>query len=66
MGENGAGKTTLVKLINGLLKPSKGQIFVNNKNIVTLSVAELAESIGFVFQKRQIDPALIINRNHFY
>jgi len=50
MGENGAGKTTLVKLMIGLLKPSKGEIFVNDKNIRSLSVAELAHTIGFVFQ----------------
>ncbi|NVM54273.1 MAG: ABC transporter ATP-binding protein [Candidatus Helarchaeota archaeon] len=50
MGENGAGKTTLVKLINGLLKSSRGEIFVNTKNVITLSVAELAHIIGFVFQ----------------
>jgi len=50
MGENGAGKTTLVKLFNGLLKPARGEIFINQKNIKTLSVAELSRIIGFVFQ----------------
>ena len=50
MGENGAGKTTLVKLFNGLLKPAKGEVFINEKNVITLSVAELSRIIGFVFQ----------------
>lgn len=50
MGENGAGKTTLVKLFNGLLKPAKGEIFINQKNVVSLSVAELSRIVGFVFQ----------------
>ncbi len=50
MGENGAGKTTLVKLMNGLLRPTKGDIFLNAKNIVSLSVAEIARIVGFVFQ----------------
>ncbi len=50
MGENGAGKTTLVKLMIGLLQPSKGEIFIDSTNIVSLSVAELARVIGFVFQ----------------
>jgi energy-coupling factor transport system ATP-binding protein len=50
MGENGAGKTTLVKIFNGLLRPTEGEIFVNNKNIINFSIAELAHIIGFVFQ----------------
>lgn len=50
MGENGAGKTTLVKLFNGLLRPAKGEVFINKKNVTTLSVAELSRIIGFVFQ----------------
>jgi energy-coupling factor transport system ATP-binding protein len=50
MGENGAGKTTLVKLFNGLLKPAKGEIFINDQNVISLSVAELSRIIGFVFQ----------------
>lgn len=50
MGENGAGKTTLVKLINGLLRPTTGEIFVKNQNIISLSIAEIAHIIGFVFQ----------------
>ncbi len=50
MGENGAGKTTLVKIFNGLLRPIKGEIFVNEQNIIILSIAEIAHIIGFVFQ----------------
>ena len=33
LGKNGAGKTTLIKLINDLLTPTKGEIFVNGKSI---------------------------------
>lgn len=54
MGENGAGKTTLVKIFNGLLRPDKGEVFIDNKNIICLSVAEIAHIIGFVFQNSDI------------
>ena len=50
MGENGAGKTTLVKHFNGLLRPSKGEVLLNGKNIVGTSVASLARRVGLVFQ----------------
>ena len=50
MGQNGAGKTTLVKHFNGLLKPTKGQILVNNVDVSKVSVATLSKNVGFVFQ----------------
>jgi energy-coupling factor transport system ATP-binding protein len=50
MGSNGAGKTTLVKHFNGLLKPAKGEVFVDGVNTRNASVASLARKVGFVFQ----------------
>lgn len=50
MGENGAGKTTLVKCFNGLLKPQRGTVIVNNQDTRSVTVAELARQVGFVFQ----------------
>ncbi|MBN1216945.1 MAG: energy-coupling factor ABC transporter ATP-binding protein [Candidatus Lokiarchaeota archaeon] len=50
MGRNGSGKTTLLKLINGLLKPGRGKINIENNTIEKSSVAELAQKIGYIFQ----------------
>jgi energy-coupling factor transport system ATP-binding protein len=50
MGQNGAGKTTLVKQFNGLLKPTKGTVLVDDINTTKVSVATLARNVGFVFQ----------------
>jgi energy-coupling factor transporter ATP-binding protein EcfA2 len=50
MGGNGSGKTTLVKHLNGLLKPSKGQVLLNGRDIGRTTVAENARTIGFVLQ----------------
>jgi len=50
MGENGAGKTTLVKHFVGLLRPSKGMIEIEGVDAKTMTVAEIARKIGYVFQ----------------
>lgn len=50
MGENGAGKTTLVKHINGLLKPSRGTVYLEGVDTRETSTAQLARKVGFVFQ----------------
>jgi energy-coupling factor transport system ATP-binding protein len=50
MGQNGAGKTTLVKHFNGLLKPSRGLVRIDNVETTKTSVAALAKDAGFVFQ----------------
>jgi len=50
MGQNGAGKTTLVKHFNGLLKPTRGKVRVDDVETTKTSVASLARNVGFVFQ----------------
>ena len=50
MGENGAGKTTLVKHFNGLLRPDRGEVYVDGRNIADMTVASLARRVGLVFQ----------------
>lgn len=50
IGQNGAGKTTLAKLINGLLKPSAGDVMVGDMNTKAYTTARIARSVGYVFQ----------------
>ncbi|GKQ43440.1 ABC transporter ATP-binding protein [Companilactobacillus sp. RD055328] len=50
IGQNGAGKTTLLKLINGLNKPSKGNIIINKVNIKDKTTAEVSKDVSYVFQ----------------
>ncbi|MHA2475006.1 MAG: energy-coupling factor ABC transporter ATP-binding protein [Promethearchaeota archaeon] len=50
MGKNGAGKTTLIRTLNGLIKPTRGEIFINNENTNLKSIAQLSRNIGLIFQ----------------
>ena len=50
VGPNGSGKTTLAKHLNGLLKPTKGEVTVDGMDTRKHSVAELARIVGYVFQ----------------
>ncbi|HZY94949.1 MAG TPA: ABC transporter ATP-binding protein [Candidatus Bathyarchaeia archaeon] len=50
MGENGAGKTTLAKHLNGLLKPTSGDVSVDGEDTRKVSVAHLSRKVGLVFQ----------------
>jgi energy-coupling factor transport system ATP-binding protein len=50
IGQNGSGKTTLVKHFNGLLKPSKGKVLVNDLDVSIHGVHEMSRLVGYVFQ----------------
>jgi iron complex transport system ATP-binding protein len=54
IGPNGSGKTTLLRLIDKIFLPSKGDIFLFNKNIRSLRRSEIAKRIGFVPQDGSI------------
>jgi len=50
IGPNGSGKTTLLSCLIGLIKPDSGLIRINGQDIKNLSVAELAQDVGYLFQ----------------
>lgn len=50
IGENGAGKTTTAKLINGLLRPTEGEVRILGKSTAKRTVASIASEVGYVFQ----------------
>ncbi len=50
LGPNGSGKTTLLKHFNGLLKPMKGEILLEQKSFKQYSSREIFQKVGIVFQ----------------
>jgi len=50
MGRNASGKSTLIRHFNGLLKPSRGKVWVNGVDTRQSEVSGLARKIGLVFQ----------------
>ncbi len=49
-GHNGSGKSTLVKHLNGLLKPSAGNIWLEDTDCITAKTVELASKVALLFQ----------------
>jgi energy-coupling factor transport system ATP-binding protein len=50
LGHNGSGKTTMVKHALGLLKPTRGGVYLEGKSTQSMTVATAAKSVGYVFQ----------------
>ncbi len=69
-GPSGSGKSTLLNMISGLDKPSSGSIWVDGKDISSMSRSRLSrlrlERIGFVFQAYNLLPVLTAYENAEY
>ena len=50
LGANGCGKTTILKHLNGLLKPSSGKVFLDDKELRFFKEEEIFRQVGMVFQ----------------
>jgi len=50
IGQNGSGKTTLSKCLNGLYKPTRGNILVEGLNSKKSSIVQMVKRVGYVFQ----------------
>ena len=67
MGLSGSGKSTLIRLLNRLIEPTSGEIFVKGSDISALSAAELREMrarhIAMVFQSVALLPHRTVLEN---
>ncbi|MFC7322227.1 energy-coupling factor ABC transporter ATP-binding protein [Halobacillus campisalis] len=50
IGHNGSGKSTIAKLMNGLLFPQEGEIYVNGQKVSRETIWDVREKVGMVFQ----------------
>jgi energy-coupling factor transport system ATP-binding protein len=62
VGENGAGKSTLAKMLIGLLRPTKGEVWIDGQSTAQQTVAQLSARVGFLFQ----DPDQQVFRDSVY
>ena len=64
IGSNGAGKSTLLKTVSGILRPRKGAISLNGKEISRAPTSNIVESgISHVPEGRQIFPTMTVLEN---
>ena len=50
IGQNGSGKTTLSKSLNGLYKPTSGEVIVDGLNSKNTPIVQMVRRVGYVFQ----------------
>jgi osmoprotectant transport system ATP-binding protein len=63
LGTSGCGKTTTLKMINRLIEPTHGKIFINNKNILEQQPEILRRGIGYVLQNNGLFPHYTVGEN---
>jgi len=66
VGENGAGKSTLVKILAGIYRPNRGQIFINSSEVYLNFPWEVRKyGLAFVHQQLNIVPLFNVVDNAY-
>lgn len=66
IGSSGCGKTTLLKMVNGLIAPDGGEVWVMGKNIAHEDQVMLRRNIGYAIQGSVLFPHMTVEQNISY
>ena len=66
IGSSGCGKTTILKMVNGLVLPTAGQVLVVGQNIKNLDLINLRRNIGYAIQGSVLFPHMTVEENIAY
>lgn len=66
IGSSGCGKTTALKMVNGLVQPTSGDIFVDGENIRNKNQTQLRRNIGYAIQGSVLFPHMTVEQNIAY
>ncbi|OXY80975.1 ABC transporter ATP-binding protein [Oceanimonas doudoroffii] len=63
VGTSGCGKSTTLRMLNRLIEPSEGEIFIQGQNVTTVPAEQLRRRIGYAIQGVGLFPHQTIARN---
>jgi osmoprotectant transport system ATP-binding protein len=63
LGTSGCGKTTTLRMLNRLIEPTTGRIFINGEDILSLQPESLRKGIGYVLQNNGLFPHYTVAEN---
>src|SRR5207302_6166595 len=63
LGRSGSGKTTALKMVNGLIQPSQGEVLVEGKATTAWDLVRLRRRIGYVIQDVGLFPHFTVGQN---
>lgn len=66
IGSSGCGKTTALKMINGLVEPTEGQILVQGEDIRQKDITQVRRNIGYAIQGSVLFPHMTVEQNIAY
>ena len=66
IGSSGCGKTTALKMVNGLLEPTEGDILIEGESIREKDQTQLRRNIGYAIQGSVLFPHMTVEQNIAY